>query len=268
MDDASNYASVRGLTRGLQVLQAMNTADGGRMSIAEVTQATGLHRTTVRRLLETLINAGFVRHSASDKRYSLSLQVRSLSEGFRDEDWIPAVVAPALSELLQDVVWPSDLTTPQGTAMVIRESTHRFSPLSFHRAMVGQHMPMLSTAAGRAYLSACPDTQRNMILAAIRAGDDEQARLAQDARLLRNILQRTQEAGYGSNDSEWSAHRKIGAIALPICHAGQALGAINVIYLSKVIGLSEAVRRFLPPLRQAVQRVERELATFASTNTR
>ena len=135
-DGGADYALVRGLTRGLDLLRAINVQEGGRSSLGQLAEVTGLHRTTVRRLLETLISEGYVRRSESDDRYCLTLHVRSLAEGFRDEDWISSIAAPALSELLQTVVWPSDLTTPQGAALIIRESTHRFSPLSFHRAMV------------------------------------------------------------------------------------------------------------------------------------
>ena len=162
-NSGADYAPVRGLTRGLDLLRALNSQEGGRSTLAQLAQATGLHRTTVRRLLETLIAEGYVRRSESDDRYCLALRVRSLAEGFRDEDWISSIAAPALSELLQSVVWPSDLTTPQGAHMVIRESTHRFSPLSFHRAMVGQSLPMLLTAAGRAFFSHCQDEQREQV---------------------------------------------------------------------------------------------------------
>ena len=146
-DGGADYALVRGLTRGLDLLKALNSQEGGRSTLAQLAQVTGLHRTTVRRLLETLIAEGYVRRSASDDRYCLALNVRSLAEGFRDEDWVSSIAAPALSELLQTVVWPSDLTTPQGATLTIRESTHRFSPLSFHRPMVAQTSAMIDTVA-------------------------------------------------------------------------------------------------------------------------
>ena len=50
-------------------------------------------------------------------------------------------------------MWLSDLMTPDGDAMVVRETTHRFIPLSFHRSMVGRRLPMLLTAAGRVNFS-------------------------------------------------------------------------------------------------------------------
>jgi IclR family mhp operon transcriptional activator len=259
-DGGAEYAVVRGLTRGLDLLKALNTQEGGRSTLAQLSEATGLHRTTVRRLLETLIAEGYVRRSRSDDRYVLALNVRSLSEGFRDEDWIASIAAPALGELLQTVVWPSDLATPQGAEMIIRESTHRFSPLSFHRAMVGQTMPTLLTAAGRAFLAYCPDEQREQILHIARGGNDDQARLAADDRFVANIVARTRDAGYASNDGEWTSHRKIGAIAQPVMHAGRPVGSINIVYLNKAVSLKEAISRYRPALQNAVLRIEAQLA--------
>ena len=81
-DGGADYALVRGLTRGLDLLKALNSQEGGRSTLAQLAQVTGLHRTTVRRLLETLISEGYVRRSESDDRYCLTLHVRSLAEGF------------------------------------------------------------------------------------------------------------------------------------------------------------------------------------------
>lgn len=261
----ADYPPVRGLTRGLNLLRALNLKEDGRSTLADLAQATGLHRTTVRRLLETLIAEGYVRRSESDSRYCLALEVRALADGFRDEDWISAIVAPALSELLQTAVWPSDLTTPQGAYLVVRESTHRFSSLSFHRAMVGQRLPMLLTAAGRAFLAFCQDEQREEILYLAKSGNDDQARMASDPHFVAHVLQRTREDGYGSNDGEWTSQHKIGAIALPILQQGQPVGVINVVYLNRAITPKEAVRRFLPALQNAVNQIEHKLAKLPSS---
>ena len=67
-DGGADYALVRGLTRGLDLLKALNSQEGGRSTLAQLAEVTGLHRTTVRRLLETLIAEGYVRRSASDDR--------------------------------------------------------------------------------------------------------------------------------------------------------------------------------------------------------
>ena len=79
----------------------LNRSANGWASIADLSASTGLHRTTVRRLLETLQSEGYVRRSASDDSYRLNLKVRQLSDGFTDDEWISEVANPVLGELLQ-----------------------------------------------------------------------------------------------------------------------------------------------------------------------
>lgn len=258
----NKYANVRGLARGLQVLRALNAMENGHATSQQLSEVTGLHRTTVRRLLETLVEEKFVRRSASDDSFRLTLQVRSLSEGFTDDERIATVAPPIMGQLMQRVVWPSDLTTPDGDAMIIRETTHRFSPLSFHRAMVGRRLPMLLTAAGRVYFSMCPDAERDDILEVLRsgAGGEQQLKLAQDETYIRNLVRQTRADGFGSNQGDWFDQRKIGAVAVAIQCGGRVLASLNVVYLQQAISAAEATRRFVPELQRAAQEMVDALA--------
>lgn len=249
----TTYTNVRGLARGLQVLRTLNAMDDGRATSQQIADLTGLHRTTVRRLLETLMEEGFVRRSASDDSFRLTLAVRSLSEGFTDTERIATVAPPIMGQLLQRVAWPSDLTTPDGDAMIIRETTHRFSRLSFHRAMVGRRLPILLTAAGRAYFATCPDEEREDILELLRsgAGGEEQQAFARNDALVRKLIQRVREDGFGSNHGDWAAQAKIGAVAVAISADERVIASLNVVFLSRAVSLEDAARRYVPELQKA-----------------
>jgi len=262
----TTYRHVQGLSRGLAVLHAISRSPQGWSSIADLSADTGLHRTTVRRLLETLQTEGYVRRNASDDNYSLNQKIRQLSDGFTDDEWISEVANPVLGELLQKLVWPSDLCTIDGDSMLVRETTHRFSPLSFHRAMIRQRMPVLFTAAGRAYLAFCRDEERRQILRQIAAGDGASANVARNRVLVANMLKKVRQQGYATNDGEWFEQGKIGAIALPVQHQGKILASINVVFLKKAIAVPEAAMRYLPDLRMAVQKIE-TLLTARYTQT-
>lgn len=252
----ASYRHVQGLSRGLAVLHALSCSSNSWASIAELSQSTGLHRTTVRRLLETLQTEGYVRRNLSDDNYSLNQKIRQLSDGFTDDEWISEVANPVLGELLQKLVWPSDLCTIDGDSMLVRETTHRFSPLSFHRAMIRQHMPVLFTAAGRAYLAHCSDEERQQILRQAVAGDDAQAQFARNSVLVAQMLEKVRQQGYATNDGEWHQQAKIGAIAIPISHKGHILASINVVFLKKAMKVTEAAERYLPELRKAVEKIQ------------
>jgi len=257
----SPYRFVQGLSRGLGLLQAINRTANGCATIAELSTATGLHRTTVRRLLETLQAEGYVRRSRSDDSYRLNQKVRQLSDGFTDDEWISELAAPVLGELLQQLVWPSDLCTIDGDTMLVRETTHRFSPLSFHRAMIRQRMPVLFTAAGRAYLAGCSEDERQQILALIAGGSGPQASFVRNQRpAIDAMLERVQRQGYASNDGEWTEQLKISALALPVRHQNTILASINVVFIRQAMSIPEAVERYLPAMRAAIDKIERQLA--------
>lgn len=252
----AHYPKVEGLARGLAVLRALNAAGGGIATPNELAAGTGLHRTTARRLLETLVADGFVRKSESDESYRLTLKVRELSEGFTDDEWISQVAAPVLGELLEKTVWPSDLTTLDGDSMIIRETTHRFSPLSFHRSMVRRRMPLLFTASGKAYLAYCPEDERRHLLELLRAGNDEQASFARREAVVARMLERVRQLGYATNEGDWKQEAKIAAIALPVTNNANVLACLNVVFLKRAMSTEEAARRFLPAMRAAVARIE------------
>lgn len=252
----ATYPHVQGLSRGLAILHAINLSPEGWASIAGLSATTGLHRTTVRRLLETLQAEGYVRRSVSDDSYRLNQKIRQLSDGFTDDEWISEIANPVLGELLQKVVWPSDLCTLDGDSMLVRETTHRFSPLSFHRAMIRQRMPVLFTSAGRAYLAYCSDEERQQVLRLLVAGNDEQANFARNRVLVEQMLEKVRRQGYSSNEGEWNLQVKIAAIAMPVRHKGAVLASINVVFLKKAMQIAEAAERYLPALRAAVEKIE------------
>lgn len=251
------YKPVRGLSRGLAILRALNSAPGGWASINELARATGIHRTTVRRLLETLHNEGLVRRSPSDDSYRLTLEVRALAEGFSDEEWVSQVASPLLGEMMRRVIWPSDLTTLDGDAMVIRETTHRYSPLSFHRSMVRVRMPLATTASGRAYLAFAPPDERARLL------DKITPTLPMPRAVLEAQLERVRAQGHATNLGEWAAEPSILALAVPILRGERALACLNVVMLKKAVTLAQAEAQCLGPLKETAMRIAAALASAA-----
>ena len=241
---------------------------GDRFTENDVADLLKVSRTPVREALYRLQDEGYVRRSDSDDSYRLTHKIRQLSDGFTDDEWISEIANPVLGELLQKVVWPSDLCTIDGDAMLVRETTHRFSPLSFHRAMIRQRMPMLFTAAGRAYLAHCSDDERRHILQLLAAGHDEQASFARQPALVEQMLDKMRRQGYASNEGEWQAQQKIGAIALPIRHQGGILACINVVFLKRALSVADAAQRYLPTLQAAIARIEAQLQASPAAGRR
>ncbi len=244
----SNYKEVRGLARGIEVLKALNRVPGGLGSTSELARSCGLDRTTTKRLLETLRAQGLVRQGERDGQYYLTFEVRRLSEGFEDEAWVDQVASPRMQASVRELVWPCDLGTAEAGFMVVRESTHRWSALSQHRAMIGERLPVLVTALGRAYLAACDEGEREALLELLRARRDWVGEQARDRAYVRRILRATEKRGYAYNDGEWSREESFAAIAVPLRAGERVLGSMNLVFPKSSVSARDLEQRFVPAL--------------------
>jgi IclR family mhp operon transcriptional activator len=254
------YKEVRGLTRGLELLRALNRMPGGFASTSELARICGIHRTTTKRLLETLRAEGVVRTGARDGQYHLNDGVRQLSDGFRHDRWISQVATPLMRESVRELLWPSDLATMEAGWMIVRESTHRWSMLSQHHAMPGERMPLLHTALGRAYLAACTDDELDSILCYL---DQNEEALGIDMKERANVhqtIENTRARGFAMNQGEWSSESRFSAVGVPVFSAGQLLGAINLVFPKNAIRLEEMEARYVPKLKSLALKIGAESA--------
>jgi IclR family mhp operon transcriptional activator len=257
------YKEVRGLVRGIAVLRALNRMPAGIGSITALAEASGLHRTTVKRLLETLRTERLVEHDEGSGLYALTFEVRRLAEGYGTADWIDRIAVPAMFEMLPSLLWPSDIATPEAGWMVVRESTHRGSTLSQHRAMIGTRMPMPVTALGRAYLAWCGDDERRATLDLIASRDDAFGAMARDRRAMERLLAATRRRGWATNEGELLDQADFAAIALPLRSRGRVVAAVNLVFPKNVVPPRDVARRYVPLLRTLVDTIGLRLAAAA-----
>lgn len=259
-DTSSTYKHSQSLGRGLDVLAAINRIRSGSATPARISIATGLHRTTVKRLLETLTHEGYLSFDNATGEYRVTIKVQALSAGFHDLVWITETAWPTLRRLSRQVVWPCTLLTLEGDEMVVRASTHAYSPLSFHPGVPGRRLPLLSTGAGRAYLSFCPDNEFAILMEMLQAHDGRGGELAAKSDYVESIRHTTRRQGFGLNRGEWALKQKFGGIAVPIRHKSRVLACINIVYLTGAVHAGEAENALARQLKEAGAEIESRFA--------
>lgn len=248
-DEDLNYKEVRGLTRGLELIRALNRMPGGFASTSALARSCGIHRTTTKRLLETLRVQGLVRSGSRDGEYHLTEVVRQLSEGFRNEQWIEGVASPTMQASVRELLWPSDLATVEAGWMMVRESTHRFSMLSQHHAMPGDCMPMLPTALGRAYLAACSEEELDATLRYLDQNAQSMGIEPTHRLKVHQTIDDTRTRGFAVNYGDWSREARFSAVAVPLFGAGRLLGALNLVFPKNAVSPEEMEQRYVPKLK-------------------
>lgn len=247
---------IRALNRGLEVLTELNRVD--RAAINTLAAAVGLPRTTTYRILETLRLAGYVERDAHDDCYRPTIRVRSLSEGFDDEALVAHIAKPLLGALGTQVVWPVAVATPAGANMMIRETTDHQSPLALEHYSPGVKVPMLASAAGRAFLAYCDSAAREAVLDVLARSPLPEDRLARNRVEVERLLNETRTQGFGM------AHRarrvsEETSLAVPVRGRGRVLAAVTVRYAATAVTLETATEQFLPRMREVAKRIEAQL---------
>jgi IclR family mhp operon transcriptional activator len=239
-------SEVRALKRALQVLRIVNRGSGVRAS--DIARNAGLPRPTAYRLLETLEALGFVVLGPSDDKWRPTLKAKSLSAGFCDETWVVQYAMPHMLLLQQEILWPVDLLTHDAGQMVVRESTHNYSPFSVDVGMLGRRLPMLSTAAGRAYLAFAREDERQSIVAQLNSTADGSSRYEPNLPSLDVMLDGIRSLGVGYRIDGFRPNTS--SIAAPIICGKDVVGCLSVIWIRSALSLDEALARFAKQLRQ------------------
>ncbi len=253
---------IRSFARGLALLEALNRH--GSATALTLARDSGIPRATVYRLLQTLLEAGYVSRGLADDRFHLNLSVRQLSGGFKDAHWITAIATPLLLELTGRISWPCDVATLEGLSMVVRDTTHHVSPLSIDYNVAGRHLPMLASSSGLAYLAFAPAPERALLLDMLARSPAPHDAPAREAQYVARLIAATRRRGYGTRQGG-AIWPHTASIALPIRHDRRVLGCITAIWMDRVIEFKDAVQRCLEPMQDTQQRIERKLQETRST---
>jgi IclR family transcriptional regulator, mhp operon transcriptional activator len=260
----TGFETVRSLKRGLEILQVVNRHNT--LTAHEVARAAGIPRPTAYRLLETLENLGFVVRGPSDQVWRPTLKVKSLSSGFREEDWVAQIAVPSMMRLAKQVLWPLDLVTFRDYGMVVRESTHAISPYSIDHGMVGRKLPILATSGGRALIAFSDEQEREHILDGLRKRPDQDDPLLHDPIGLEHLVARCRNLGLGFRTEGFNPHTM--SISAPIILNGCVWACLTLIWIASAMRFEDALTRMAPRLKSTAGDIAAELAEADTSGAR
>jgi DNA-binding IclR family transcriptional regulator len=241
--------------RGMEVLRAFR-AERLPLSNAELVRRTGLPKATVSRLTSTLMERGFLRHSAGTRAFELGTGPLSIGHAYVEASPLLKLAHPFMQELADRQNVSVALALPHGLDMLY--VGYRISrQIATLRLGVGSLLPMGVTAIGRAYLWALPPAQQRFQIAALRhAAGSKGAALEQEIRSAFSELEST-----GTCFAVGGYQRDAFGIALPVrIGRQQTLMALSCGSVEVGEKLEAARRRIAPALRKAAPQFEKLLA--------
>ena len=252
----SSFNVVRSVQRGFDILQLVNSNIGKRTQ--ELAELGKVPRPTAHRLLKTMEMLGYVVFDADRDGWYPTVDARTLSSGFREEAWVAREAMPRMMALGRRVHWPISLLTFSNFAMLVRETTHHHSPFPMDGGQVGQSVPMLFTASGRAYLATCPEDERAAIIEGLRRMDKPEYQWAWHTRSLDTMLQQIRSTGFGTCDDGWRPNMP--RISAPVFYNGRVVACMTVIWTKHALTVNQAIDRFAESLLEICDLISRDLS--------
>ena len=236
---------VQSLNRGLQLLELLGLAEKP-AGLPELSEALGVDRSTVHRLLSTLLWRGYVQQDPDSKRYWLGLKVVELSRLAIDRLSLRSVAKPYLKRLVRETGESANLAVMADDHALCLDHEPSPSALAVTND-IGVPFAPHATSAGKVLLAALPEAQQKELLET-EPLSAYTPRTMTDLPTLQMHLQLVQQQGYALDDEE----RYVGVrcLAGPIRdHRGKVVGALSLsaptmrVTLDKVPALAELVRR-------------------------
>jgi IclR family mhp operon transcriptional activator len=253
---------MRGLERGLQVLEALDSSPIA--SLHDLHVATGISKPSLLRVLHTLERFGLVSRRLGDGRYRACTHLTRVPRRQVRYERVAEAAAPVLDRLCQKISWPSDLLVPAGDTMLIAETSRTRTPFRLGGpARIGVRVNWLLSAVGRVYLAYCPEPEREKILQRLRQSQKPEDRLAREPKQLEKMLAETRKRGYGVRAPGFIAtphgtvfrDEGLAAVALPLMDRTRVHGSINILFAITVSTVEDFAARHLADLQDAAQEI-------------
>lgn len=242
------------LARGLAVIRAFSQ-QRRHLTIAQLSQRTGIPRAAVRRCLYTLAKLGYV--AADDARgYSLRPAILALGHAYLSSTPLATMAQPLLDHVSDALHESSSMAVLEGDEILyIARSTTTTRLMSIDLGL-GSRLPAYCSSMGRVLLASLPEADLDAYLARVSLTRLTHRTLTTNAELKR-ALDEVRRKGFSVVDQELEIGLR--SIAVPVVDpAGKVIASINVGTQSARVSVGEMQDKFLPQLQHAAH----ELSTL------
>lgn len=253
---------IRSITRSIAALKAINRQ--GSLSMMEISRQANVPYPTACRIVQTLLYEGLIEQEPSRKRYRPTALVQTLAHGFQHDDELVKVARPHIVAFTRREGWPLSLSVRVGRNMMLRDSTHANTSLTFEHYYPGFTLPVLDSASGKVSMAFAPDEERDMILKWMEVSQEiDLDYLSTAAKSL--DVETIRSKGYavqGRNHFNRTPG-KTSSIAVPIFQNGTYQAALTMVFFISAMKLENAVERYVDPLKETAAAISYELGGIA-----
>jgi len=247
IDALTDPSFMTSLARGLAVIRAF--ADSRRsLTIAQISQKTGIPRAAVRRCLHTLSQLGYA--DADVNNFSLRPKILTLGYSYLSSTPLTVSSQPYLNNISRTLGESCSLAVLDDSEVlyVARSAASRVMSVALN---TGSRLPAYCTSLGRAMLAHLPEDQLKAYFGKVKLRAMTDKTVVSQKRL-REILAGVRDDGYALIDEELEVGLR--SIAVPVRGAGgNVVAALNVGVQATRVSRRQMEEQFLPVLKRGAE---------------
>lgn len=215
---------VQSVDRALSILEVLSNYEDG-LGITEISEKVGLHKSTVHRLLATLIYKGYVEQNHINNKYKLTLKLFEIGNKRVENMDLVEVARPYLKELVEKTNEVAHLVVSEGTEIIYVAKEESQNTIRTH-SRIGHRRPLYCTAVGKSILSHMSDKEINDIWNKSHIEKLTEHTIT-DFEKLKECLCEVREKGYAVDEQENEVGVRCVAASI-FNHKGEVCGAISI----------------------------------------
>lgn len=203
---------IQSLERAFSIIEAMTTASDS--SISQLARDTSLNKTTVYRMLDTLVDLGYVMRDSGTEKYSLTLKFLTISASQLANYDIHKRMRPVLEQIAKISGETVHLVERQGETVVYIDKCESNSNSVRMVSRIGMTSDIFTTAVGKAML-AKQDDKEIVRLWNCYSHDKKTEHTITELSLFINEIENVRKLGFAVDNEENELDVRCVAVAIP-----------------------------------------------------
>lgn len=250
--------SVQTLDRTFDIIELLATAPKG-MGVTEIGQKLGLHKSTVFRLINALVQRGYLEKDQNTGLYKIGLKFVEISSLHLQQIELKTEAAPFMRHLTEVTGQVTHLAILDETEVVYIEKIEVIQSLRMY-SQIGKRLPVYCSALGKAILAGQNSDYQERIAKKMDYTRHTENTITNPGEFM-NELEKTRQRGWAIDNEEHEPG--IRCIAAPIKDfTGKVIAAISITG-SKAVIIPEKDEYYSKLVVDAAANISKRLGYFA-----
>ena len=161
LGESRKSSGVQSVERSLDIIETLVTEPHG-MGISQISESTGMSKSTVHRLLSTLLERGYVTKT-HDSSYKVGLKLIEAASVYLNSLELHTEARPYISRIAHDLGLTSHLGIIEGDQVVYIERMDMISSIQLYH-QIGLRVPAYTSSLGKCLLSAYSHEELELVM--------------------------------------------------------------------------------------------------------